>query len=239
MRKNVFTDVYTFTTENISGYFPSLDLKDKSLLTVGSSGDQAFNAILCGAGKVTVMDISPYAEGFIKLKRDMILNYPRRQMYYRTLCNDEFPVSKDYFPFNDLERMNPYMSSDEKYDELRSRLEHTDIDFIEGDIFNMSASLGKESFDRIVFSNILQYVDHYASSYDYNDVEAFIRDSFCEWDYYLNKDGILQLTYLYSLMGQKRDLVRICSALYDKEIYLSKFDNGNNRDKAAILYYRK
>lgn len=34
-----FTKVYPFTTEKLSGYFPVMDLKDKSVFTVGSSGD--------------------------------------------------------------------------------------------------------------------------------------------------------------------------------------------------------
>ena len=64
--KNLFDCVYPFTTECISGYFDKLNLSNKEVLTVGSSLDQAFNALLCGAGKVTVMDISPYTNDFLK-----------------------------------------------------------------------------------------------------------------------------------------------------------------------------
>ena len=39
-----FSKIYTFTTENISGYIDYFDLDNKSLLTVGSSGDQVLNA---------------------------------------------------------------------------------------------------------------------------------------------------------------------------------------------------
>ena len=39
-----FSKIYPFTTENIAGYIDYFDFDDKSLLTVGSSGDQILNA---------------------------------------------------------------------------------------------------------------------------------------------------------------------------------------------------
>ena len=48
MGKEIFQEVYPFTTEVISGYFNELDFKDKSVMTLGSSSDQAFNALLLG-----------------------------------------------------------------------------------------------------------------------------------------------------------------------------------------------
>ena len=41
-----FFCLYPFTTENINGYLPYFELKGKSLLTVGSSCDQAINACI-------------------------------------------------------------------------------------------------------------------------------------------------------------------------------------------------
>lgn len=43
-----FSKLYPFTTENIAGYIDNFNLKNKSLLTVGSSGDQVINAALKG-----------------------------------------------------------------------------------------------------------------------------------------------------------------------------------------------
>lgn len=39
-----FYTLYPFTTENINGYIDLFNLKDKSLLILGSSSDQAINA---------------------------------------------------------------------------------------------------------------------------------------------------------------------------------------------------
>jgi len=60
--------IYPFTTENISGYIDNFNLKDKSLLTVGSSGNQVINAILKGCKDITLLDINPYTKFYYYLK---------------------------------------------------------------------------------------------------------------------------------------------------------------------------
>ena len=68
-------NIYPFTTENIAGYIDNFDLKDKSLLTVGSSGDQVLNAILKCCRDITVIDINPYTKFYYYLKVAGILNF--------------------------------------------------------------------------------------------------------------------------------------------------------------------
>ena len=65
---NHFYNIYPFTTENISGYIDNFNLNGKSLLTVGSSGDQIFNAVLMGINDVTQVDINPFAKYYYYLK---------------------------------------------------------------------------------------------------------------------------------------------------------------------------
>ena len=65
---NGFEEIYPFTTENIAGYIDYFDLQDKSLLTVGSSGDQIINAAFKRAKDITLLDINPYAKYLIKLR---------------------------------------------------------------------------------------------------------------------------------------------------------------------------
>ena len=65
---NMFKYVYPFTTEHIAGYLPYFDLKDKSLLTVGSSGDQVLNAILMGSNDITITDLCMFAKEYFNLK---------------------------------------------------------------------------------------------------------------------------------------------------------------------------
>ena len=49
------------------------DLKDKSLLTVGSSGDQVINASLKNCKDITVLDINPFTKYYFNLKKAAIL----------------------------------------------------------------------------------------------------------------------------------------------------------------------
>lgn len=63
-----FASIYSFTTENISGYYKYFDFKNKSILMVCGSGDQAINAILKGAREITVFDINPLCREFFYLK---------------------------------------------------------------------------------------------------------------------------------------------------------------------------
>lgn len=68
-----FSKIYPFTTENIAGYIKYFDLEDKSLLSVGSSGDQIINAILNGCNDVTLLDVNPYAKYYYYLKLASIM----------------------------------------------------------------------------------------------------------------------------------------------------------------------
>jgi len=63
-----FYHIYPFTTENISGFIKYFDLKDKSLLTVGSSCDQVLNAILMDAKSITLLDVNPFVKYYYYLK---------------------------------------------------------------------------------------------------------------------------------------------------------------------------
>ena len=65
--------IYPFTTENISGYIDNFSLIDKSLLTVGSSGDQVINAILHGCEDITLLDKNPYSKYYYYLKISSLL----------------------------------------------------------------------------------------------------------------------------------------------------------------------
>ena len=60
--------IYPFSNENIAAYDKIFDFQDKSYLTIGSSADQPFNAILNGCRDITVLDICPFTEEYFYLK---------------------------------------------------------------------------------------------------------------------------------------------------------------------------
>ena len=82
---NKFKYIYPFTTENITGYINQFDLKDKSLLTVGSSGDQVLNAILHDCKDISVIDLCPFAKEYFYLKKAAIEVFNREE-YLNYFC---------------------------------------------------------------------------------------------------------------------------------------------------------
>jgi len=98
-----FSRLYPFTTENIFGYIKEFDLENKSLLTVGSSGDQIINAVLYDCKDITLIDISPFSRFYFYLKFSAIitLNYNDFLNFfcykdYTKFCED----NKDVFNIN-------------------------------------------------------------------------------------------------------------------------------------------
>lgn len=67
-RYSQFSPVYSFTTENIAGYINHLDLNNKSVLTVGASGDHMINAYAAGAAHAGNFDINGLAQYMAELK---------------------------------------------------------------------------------------------------------------------------------------------------------------------------
>ena len=86
-----FQRLYPFTTEKISGYIGEFDLQDKSLLTVGSSGDQAINAALKGCKDITVVDTNEFAKEYFYFKKAAILSLTREELL-QFLCYLNYPL---------------------------------------------------------------------------------------------------------------------------------------------------
>lgn len=66
---------FAISNEKLPDVFNGLDLKNKSVLTVGSSGDQALNAILKGCKNVTIIDANIYTEPFVEYKLALIKTF--------------------------------------------------------------------------------------------------------------------------------------------------------------------
>lgn len=84
-----FYTLYPFTTENIDGYIDLFDLKDKSLLTLGSSSDQAINAGLLGCKNITIFDICPSTKFYYYLKLASLSSL-EWEMFLRFLCKTNY-----------------------------------------------------------------------------------------------------------------------------------------------------
>ena len=249
MNNKFFKSVYPFTTEEIAGYFPLLELEGKKVFTVGSSSDQAFNALLLGAKDITVYDINEDTARFGKIKRDIIINCPsRRKMYNKVLKEKDILLSKDLFSYESLTKMNPYMSSSNEYKKLRKLLieEQDKIRYVQGDIMNLEP-IKDEKYDVIITSNVLQYLDFFIPKDASPDVALQIL--FSELKDHLTEDGILQLLYYYTFtndyLKSKSNyystacLPKVVKALNKDTLYLETFNNSYGRKDAIITYVKK
>ena len=246
--QTLFDKVYPFTTEMISGYFKEIDFKDKTVLTVGSSSDQAFNALLLGAKKIKVYDINVNTAKFGKIKKDIILNSSSRiEMYKQVLSFKGIPQSKDVFSIESLYRMNSYMSSEENFKKLQQILKNSNIEYTLGDLTKLD-NLDNEIFDIIITSNALQYIDLYINKTD--DPYIKLREIFNKLKAHLSDEGILQLLYHYGFSkdslcrddgSSTRNLKKVYEALKGELLYLYTFndfmDSGKSKD--AVVVYEK
>jgi hypothetical protein len=66
--------LYLYGTENICKYYSKIDLKDKTVLTIAGSGDQAVNAYYFGAKEVVCFDINKLSKHMLFLKIEAIKN---------------------------------------------------------------------------------------------------------------------------------------------------------------------
>lgn len=113
-----FSQIYPFATENISGYIDKFDLKDKSLLTVGSSGDQVINAILYGCKKISVLDINPYTKFYYYLKIASILD----------LNLDEFMTFLRFKRYPSTFKDNKDVFNSQLYNKIKTTLRNLDYE---------------------------------------------------------------------------------------------------------------
>lgn len=111
-----FSKIYSFTTENISGYLKYFDLRNKSLMTVGSSGDQILNAYFKGARDITLYDINIYAKYYVYLKIAAIL------------CLDYNEFQTFFFKYGVFSYNNTLMFSIDIFNKLKDTLKLFDYE---------------------------------------------------------------------------------------------------------------
>lgn len=92
---NNLSPIYSFTTENIAGYFEYFDFTNKNVLTVAASGDHIINAFYKGAKEVYGFDINYLALIFTELKLVALRNLNYREFLGFFMINDKNDVEKN------------------------------------------------------------------------------------------------------------------------------------------------
>ncbi len=129
--------VYLFTNENIPGYLGGLCLDNARVLTVGASGDHAFEAYLRGASYVDTFDINSWQGAIIELKNHMI-----RNLDYEVFM-DFFFDKKRFFDTRLLKPIKPRFSN-----ELNDFLQQ--YEKIGSDIFRYQNSVNPAYSDKMI-----------------------------------------------------------------------------------------
>ncbi len=83
-------EVFLFSNENVAGYLDNFDINGKTVLTVGASGDHAFECFARGAKHVDTFDINYRQKPIIELKNHMIKNIPYEQFLDFFFCKESF-----------------------------------------------------------------------------------------------------------------------------------------------------
>ncbi len=167
-----FNKIYPFTTENIASYIDYFDLKDKSLLTVGSSSDQVFNAVMKGCKDITVLDKSPFTKEYFYLKKAAIMSLEPEdfiEMFSLRNCPNEGDINNKAFNYDSVE-------------EVLSNLIYEDLDsyYFWNGLFNKREV--KEVRDKLFIhdesntNTLLRSNNYLSSKEDYYKLQNLIED---------------------------------------------------------------
>lgn len=225
-----FDKVYPFTTENIAGYMTYLNVKDKHIFTVGSSSDQAFNAILLGAKEVTIFDINQNTKKFFEEKKKIILESALSSIYDKILNINDIEFSSDIFSKKDLSKMNLYMKDETSFSLLKEKLKQIKVNILNGDIFHIENEVLHDKFDVMILSNVLQYV---SVSKD-EKIEEVIYDIFSSLSKYLNTNGLIQLFYLYASIYPEY-FIKLLKIFEEKNLNVEKIKCDNSKDSIILV----
>ena len=138
---NNLSQIYSFTTENIAGYFEYLDFTNRNVLTVAASGDHIINASYKGAKEVYGFDINYLALIFTELKLVALqsLNYKEFLKFF--MINDKNDVEKnrnvlDYKVYINKLRKGLSKSVAENWDMLYENFNNNGYELRNSYIFN-------------------------------------------------------------------------------------------------------
>jgi len=92
---NNLSQIYSFTTENIAGYFEYLDFTNKNVLTVAASGDHIINAVYKGAKEVYAFDINYLALIFTHLKLVALEHLEYEEFLQFFMINEKDNINKN------------------------------------------------------------------------------------------------------------------------------------------------
>lgn len=115
-----YCSVFTFATENLDSYLKELDVENKDVLTVTSSGDQLINLALLNANNIDCFDINRLCYYYTKLKLTglMFLDYEEFINFF-VYCEDSIMMYDTLFALD----INYQCFNYNIYNKLREKLD--------------------------------------------------------------------------------------------------------------------
>ena len=225
-RDDLFMSIYSFSTENVNGYIDFFDYKDKSLLTVGSSGDQIINAYNKGCRDITLIDINPFARYYVNLKIAGILSLNYREFelfFFRNIGLHKNNSRYNLELFNKLSNTLKAIDYDSYYF-FESIFNKYPVDRISDYLMNDD----EESYK--VIKNINNYLQNEES---YNKTKKILGDIYFN---YINEN-----IFTFN-SNQKYDnifLSNLCSriSLFELKELIAKLNNNLNIDGSMLSAY--
>ena len=246
-----YCQIYSFTTENISGYYENFDFKDKKVLTICASGDHVFNAILLGANYITCFDINLLSKYYFNLKR-ICINFLSYEEFIEYFMLGTSEVNNNVFNYNLYLKISRYIDEDTKlfWDSIYSEYNNDGFYIRHSNLFNnkydntdlkvnSNTYLTKEKFDLLkrnillvqvefINSNITDLMNKLNKKYD-----IIMLSNLSDYINGMYKDNYLINFYKYIIKPLKQFLTNkgllIYAYIYDfdikKEKYRSDIDN--------------
>lgn len=222
-----FSKIYSFCTENVSGYMKHFDFRDKSLLTVGSSGDQVLNFFFNGARDITLFDINPYAKFYVYLKIASIvsLTYDEFIRFFFKYIESPFFKNNDMFSRNTFNKIKSTL----RLFDYESYLFFDEL-FSSYDGKRIRSRLFDDDEDRCLV--IKDFNSYLRDEESYNKLRAIIKKiyfSYVEGNIFTDKiDGKFDNIFLSNLSG----LV----SLDEFKVLLERIDKDNLNDNGSVLF---
>lgn len=150
--KRSWDKLYSFTTENISGYLPLVSPLGSRVLSITGSGDHLLNAALYGGRHFTLFDCNPLSQYWVELKLAGVkqLSYNNFKLFFLRYADD---------------KINSSALSYDVFGSLRAFLGSAAIDFFE-------KSYAKHHYNGMHLRNS----ELFNLSYDRNDLKLFSND---------------------------------------------------------------
>ena len=253
--ENPFDYFYLFSNEDLNYFFKKINVQNKSVLTVGSSGDQALYAFANGARKIVHFDINPFSEVYFDYKVAAIkeLEYKEFKRFFNTrkypMLSDELyervchhlPLESRLFwdtlyrnGFGSGEYQLHKQDSDmirytkEDYYKIKDALimGGPDIRFITSDLQTVADKLDEsDKFDYIFLSNIYNYIHHWEE--DRVAGREIFKNSIEGLCEYLNPYGRIQLNYSWNEVANNAYMMGINLGLNNVYPIMSRIDEGS------------